>query len=117
MKNLLIHCVQVNKYSSPVKPGEHSNEPKWMTVRLKHNIGLRKSIYIKMKLGQGNLVDQYNTLVRIVKKESRITKKNYEIKVANHDKTDPKDFFQIYKTKNRESIGIFMAIRLVQMKK
>ena len=47
----------------------------------------------------------------IVKKETRRVKKKYEIKVANHVETDPKSFIQIYKTKNRESIGPFKIIQ------
>ena len=44
---------------------------------------------------------KYIELSRSVKKLTRIAKKQYKIKVASQVKTDPKGFFQIYRTKSR----------------
>ncbi len=75
-----------------------------MTRRLRHEIGLKKGIYRKIKNGETNLRDRYVQLSRSVK-NTRLVKRNYEIKVANQAKNDPKGFFQLYRTKTRKGIG------------
>jgi len=40
-----------------------------------------------------------------VKRNTRITKRNYEIRVAREAKNNPKEFFNMYRTKTRERIG------------
>ena len=80
-------------------------DPKWMTVRLKHYIGMKRGIYKRLKAGEEVLRPQYIELVRTVRKLTRKAKNNYEIKIASQVKTNPKGFFQNYRTKNRESIG------------
>ena len=82
-----------------------NNDPKWMNSKLKHYIGLKRNVYKKLKAGQEELRAQYNELARTVKKLTRSAKNNYEIKVAKEAKTDPKGFFQVYRTKNRETVG------------
>ena len=58
-----------------------------------------------MKAGEEGLRHQYNELARTVRKLTRNAKNTYERKVASQVKTDPKGFYQLYRTKNRETIG------------
>ena len=82
-----------------------NNDPKWMTDKIKHYIGIKKGIYRKIKNGEDHLRQRYNELARDVKKLVRVARRNYEIKVANRAKEDPKSFYQLYKTKVRDKIG------------
>ena len=82
-----------------------NNDPRWMTARLKHYIGLKRGIYRKVKAGDDNLRPQYNEIARTVRKLTKNAKNAYELKVARQAKTDPKGFYQLYRTKNRETIG------------
>lgn len=82
-----------------------NNDPKWMTGRLKGLIGTKRGIYKRLKDGEIGLRDRYNVLARTVRKETRKAKRNYEIRVASNVKNNPKGFFQLYKTKNRDRIG------------
>ena len=62
-------------------------------------------MYKTVKVGQESYKDQYIELARTVKKPAQTAKKNHQIKVASQVKTDPKEFFQVYRTKSRELIG------------
>ena len=66
-------------------------------------------IYKRIKAGEEELRPQYNELVRTVKKLTRKAKSDYEVKVANHAKSDPKGFYQVYRTKNKDKIGPLKA--------
>ena len=86
------------------------NDPKWMTARLKHYIRLKQGIYKKVNALEEGLRPQYNELVRPVRKLTNSAKNTYELKVAaSQAKTDPKGFYQLYRAKNRETIGPLKA--------
>ncbi len=53
-----------------------------MTRGLKHEIGLKRRLYKRIKNGETHLKAQYNELVKAVKRSTRVPKSNYEIKVA-----------------------------------
>ena len=53
-----------------------NSEPKWMTRRLKHEIGLKRRLYKRIKNGDTHLRAQYNELVRAVKRNTRVAKRN-----------------------------------------
>ena len=57
------------------------------------------------KAGQDNYRKQYIEVSRSVKKLTRIANKQYQIKLASQVKTDPKGFFQVYRTKSRDLVG------------
>ena len=76
-----------------------------MTQGLKHEIGLKRRLYKRIKNGENHLRTRYNELVRAVKRNTRIAKRNYEIRVAREAKSNPKGFFNMYRTKTRERIG------------
>ena len=76
-----------------------------MTKKLKHDIGIKKGIYKKIKGGQEQLRNRYNELTRNIKKNVRKAKRDYEIKIARESKANPKGFFQVYRTKVKEKIG------------
>ena len=86
-----------------------TNDPKWMTERLKHYIGLKRGIYKKVKAGEEALRSQYNELARTVKRLTRKAKITYEMRVASQAKTNPKGFYQLYRTKDKETIGPLRA--------
>ena len=69
-----------------------NSDPKWMTRGLKHEIGLKRRLYKIIKNGDTHLRAQYNELVRAVKRNTRVAKRNYEIKIAREAKSNPKDF-------------------------
>nr|XP_053644522.1 uncharacterized protein LOC128697033 isoform X1 [Cherax quadricarinatus] len=81
------------------------NDPKWMNNRLKYLLGHKKGIYRRIKRGEGHLMNQYIDIKRDIKKGIRKAKRDYEIKVARDSKTNPKSFFQVYRTKVRDKIG------------
>ena len=70
-----------------------NNDPKWMTARLKHYIGLKRGIYKKVKAGDDSLRPRYIELARTVRKLTKNAKNAYELKVANQAKTDTKGFY------------------------
>lgn len=76
-----------------------------MTDRLKTEIGRKRGLYVRIKRGETHLRDSYNDLARAVKKNTRMAKRNYEIRIAREAKTNPKGFFQPYKIKVRDKIG------------
>ncbi len=76
-----------------------------MTRRLKLEIGLKRGICRKIEHGETHLGGRYVELARSVKKNTRLAKRNYEIRVANEAKSDPKGFFKLYRTKTRDRIG------------
>ncbi|MCP4269715.1 MAG: hypothetical protein GY777_29775 [Candidatus Brocadiaceae bacterium] len=80
-------------------------DPRWLNNRLKHMIGKKKGVYRRIKRGEIQLRSQYTELNRLVKKEIRKAKRDYEIKIANDSKVNPKGFYQLYRTKARENIG------------
>ena len=94
-----------DKYIPYRKIRSNKNSPKWMTNNLKHLIGVKRSIYKKIKNGEVELRDRYNVLTRLVKRVTRKAKRDYELKIASNAKSDPKGFFQLYKAKSRERIG------------
>ncbi len=63
-----------------------------MTRGLKHEIGLKRRLYKRIKTGETHLRAQYNELVRTVKRNTRVAKRNYEIKVAREAKRNPQGF-------------------------
>ncbi len=69
-------------------------DPRWLNNRLKHIIGKKKGIYRKIKRGEIQLRNQYIELNRQIKKEIRKAKRDYEIKIANDSKANPKGFYQ-----------------------
>ncbi|KAK8738331.1 hypothetical protein OTU49_017424, partial [Cherax quadricarinatus] len=81
------------------------NDPKWMNNRLKYLLGHKKGIYRRIKRGEGHLMNQYIDIKRDIKRGIRKAKRDYEIKVARDSKTNPKSFFQVYRTKVRDKIG------------
>ncbi len=76
-----------------------------MTRGLKHEIGLKRRLYKRIKNSEIHLRAQYNELVRTVKRNTRVAKGNYEIKVAREAKSNSKGLFNVYRTKTRERIG------------
>ena len=46
-------CRSANIPCRAIRSG--NNDPKWMTARLKHYIGLKRGIYMKVKAGDENL--------------------------------------------------------------
>ena len=94
-----------NKYI-PYKPIRAERTlPKWMTPALLKLIGTKKGVYRKIKRGAVHLHNYHVQLCRRVKAESRTLKRNYEIKIARESKQNPKGFFQLYRTKNRSTVG------------
>ena len=81
------------------------SDPRWLTNRLKNIIGRRRGIYRKIKRGEYQLRNQYRDLCRQVKRETRKAKRDYEIRIAEESKANPKGFYQLYRTKTRENIG------------
>ncbi len=63
-----------------------------MTRGLKHEIGLKIRLYKRIKNGETHLRTQYDELVRTVKRNTRMAKRNYEIKIARDAKSNPKGF-------------------------
>ena len=80
-------------------------DPKWMTGRLKGLIGIKRGVYKRIRDGEVELRDRYTLLARTIKKDIRKAKRDYEIRVATNVKSNPKGFFQLYKTKIRDRIG------------
>ena len=76
-----------------------------MTNRLKHCIGLKRGIYKRWKEGDDQLSDRYKQISREVRKMTRVAKRDYEIRIAKEAKTNPKGFFQLYRTKNKDNVG------------
>ena len=81
------------------------NDPKWMTSRLRDLIGVKRGVYKRIIDGEVELRDRYTILARTVKKDIRKAKRDYEIRVAANVKSNPKGFFQLYKTKIKDRIG------------
>lgn len=83
----------------------HSRNPsrfwEWKWIK---GYGLTDTLNTLPKTRPGQARPGYVELSRLVKKNTRIAKKNYEIKVANEAKSNPKGFFQMYRTKTREKI-------------
>ncbi|MBW6351355.1 hypothetical protein, partial [Pseudomonas aeruginosa] len=94
-----------NKYIPKRKFRSTQNQPKWMNNRLLDLLGQKRGIYRKIRKGEINLLAYYQNLSRQVKKDIRKEKRNYEIKVANDSKNNPKAFYQLYKSKVRDVIG------------
>lgn len=79
-----------------VKNSQHiavTNNPRWVADRLKHEKGIKRLIYNRVKCRATHLRDRYIELARTVRKNMRRAKKNYEIRVAREAKSDPKCFF------------------------
>ena len=94
-----------NKHIPKRKFRSIRNQPKWMNNRLLDLLGKKKGVYRKVKKGENHLLGYYQNLTRQVKTEIRKAKRNYEIKVANESKYTPKAFYQLYKSKVRDTIG------------
>ena len=56
-------------------------------------------------MGKKDLKERYNSLTRIVRKDTRKTKRDYEMRVARNAKSNPKGILRIYMTKNKNRIG------------
>ncbi len=54
---------------------KENSDPKWMTRGLKHEIGLKRRLYKRIKNGEIHLRARYNDLVRAVKRNTRVAKK------------------------------------------
>ena len=83
----------------------NKNDPKWMNSSIKRDIATKKGLYRKIKRGESQDLGRYNELARKVKKDVRLAKRTYEIEVARKAQTDPKSFYQLYKTKVKDRIG------------
>lgn len=75
------------------------NYPKWLTASLKHYVGLKKGIYVRVKAGEEVLRPQHNELARTVRKLTKNAKNTHKLKVASQAKTDLKGFYKLYRTK------------------
>ncbi len=90
----------------PVRKNRNiKNDPPWMNERIKFLIGRQKGIYRKIKRGDENLRNEYNQIKREVKKYIRRAKRQLEIKAAKEAKTNPKVFYNLYKTQSKDRIG------------
>ncbi len=90
----------------PYRPIRKDNsDPKSISRGLKHEIGLKRRLYKRIKNGEIHLRTQYNELVRTVKRNTRMAKRNYDIKVAMDAKRNLKEFFNMYRTKTMDRIG------------
>ncbi len=67
---------------------------------------MKRGIYRKIKNGVTHFWSRYVELARSVKKNTRLAKIYYEIKIANEAKSDPKGFFKLYRTKTRNRIRL-----------
>ena len=76
-----------------------------MNKRLKNLIGIKKGAYRAQKRGNADLKRKYLRLNKEVQRKVRNAKRNYEIKVANESKINPKAFYQMYQTKAKEKVG------------
>ncbi len=92
--NTLVQAISEGQQQHiPYRPIRKDNsDPKWMTRGLKHEIGLKRSLFKRIKNGETHLRTQYNELVRTVKRNTRMAKRNYKIKVARDAKSNPKEF-------------------------
>ena len=61
-----------------------------MTHIIKHLIGLKRWLYKCIRDGEETFRCRYNELARNIKKIIRRAKKDYEIRVTNNAKQDPK---------------------------
>ncbi len=52
-----------------------NSDPKWMTRGLRHEIGLKRKLYKRIKNGENHLRARYNDLVRAVKRNTGGKKK------------------------------------------
>ncbi len=100
--NLVKAIVKGQKQHIPYRTIRSNLDPKWMTRRLKHEIGLKRGIYKRIKNSETYFRNSYAELLRSVKRNSRSAKRKYEIRGAREAKKDPKGFFQMYRTKARE---------------
>ena len=80
------------------------NDPKWINSSIKRKIGLKRGLYRRIKRGEVQVVGQYNNLAGKVKKDIRTAKRNYEAQ------KDPKGFYQLYKAKTKERIGLLKGM-------
>lgn len=83
---------------------KEKKDPKWMTRILKHEIGLKRRLYRKKK-EQGNPPQGQVDLVRLVK-STYLTKRIYELRVANKAKSDPKGFSNCAEENQRKNLTI-----------
>ena len=100
----LIHSGQ-HRYIPSKTFRANNSDPRWLNNRIKYLIGQRKGIYRKIKRGENQLRNRYSVLNREVKREIRKAKRDYEIKIARESKENPKGFYQMYRTKNKDRIG------------
>ncbi len=73
-----------------------------MTRGLRHEIGLKRRLYKRIKNGENHLRARYNDLVRVVKRNTHVANINYEITVAREAKSNPKGFFTCIGQKPRK---------------
>ena len=93
----------------PHKPRRiDQNKPLWMTSFLSKMIGDKRKAYKRYKLTQTSTDrDSYVNLKRACEREIRKKKRDYEVRISNDAKTNPKLFFSYIRRKKatRENIG------------
>ena len=100
--NLLI---AQNSYIPKREYRNKRNDPKWFNNKIRHLVAVKKGNFRRLKDGQENIRNSFNTTKRTLKAEIRKAKRNYEIKVAREAKVNVKAFFQLYKANARDGIG------------
>lgn len=80
------------------------NYPRWMTDRLKNEIGMKRGLHVRIQRGETHL-SRYKELARAVLKNTCKARRNYEVRIVRESKNNPKGFFQLYRIKVRDRIG------------
>ena len=84
-----------------------THRPEWFSPKIGRVLRNRNKLYkIKKTTNDPNVLAQYNTARREVKKIIRQEKRNYEINVANNAKNDPKKFYKYINNKKHLKSGI-----------
>ncbi|MEG5283615.1 RNA-directed DNA polymerase, partial [Klebsiella pneumoniae] len=93
----------------PHKPWRiDQNKPLWMTNCLLKIIGHKRKAYKRYKLTQSpSDSDRYVNLKRVCEREKRKKKRDYEVRISNEAKKNPKLFFSYIRSKKdvRDNIG------------
>ncbi len=91
--NLVKAIGEGQEHHIPYRPlRKEKRDPKWMTHGIKHEIGQKRTLYRRIKNGENHLRTRYNELVRTVKRNTQVAKRNYEIRMAREAKNNPKEF-------------------------
>lgn len=97
----------VPKYKNNLK----SRQPPWMTKDLLKDVRKKRRKWkVYKKYGNLDALQDYNELQKKVKAGTKRAKKNFERKLAQNAKVNPKPFYTYLKTKtsNKESVGPLM---------